>query len=196
MKSCKDFYDDSAQFWADNWYDNNANLPYLKSLLSLINKNKPRVLDLCCGAGYESMRLRKLGAKVVGLDFSEKELEIAKQKNPDIMFFERDMLKSYKDLGEFDGVTFIAGIIHLQKSELELAFKNVAEVLKIGGYLLLVFREGTEIQKTSTFNNIQYERNFVYHQREDILKAMNNNFTFVKELKSNDSWKYLIYKRV
>lgn len=196
MKSCKDFYNDSAQFWADNWYDNNSNLPYLKSLLKYINKKQPRVLDLCCGAGYESMRLKELGAEVVGLDFSEKELEIARQKNPDIMFFERDMLKSYKDLGEFDGVTYIAGIIHLQKCELKLAFNNIAEILKVGGYMLLVFREGNEIQKTSTFNNIQYERNFVYHQREDILKAMDNNFVFVKELDSNDSWKYLIYKRV
>lgn len=77
-----------------------------------------------------------------------------------------------------------------------MAFNNIAEILKVGGYMLLVFREGNEIQKTSTFNNIQYERNFVYHQREDILKAMDNNFVFVKELDSNDSWKYLIYKRV
>lgn len=195
MKSCKDFYDDSAQMWADNWYEDETLLPYLKSFLEHIGKKSPRVLDLCCGAGYESMRLKKMGAKVVGLDFSEKELEIAKNKNPEIEFHERNMLESYKDLGAFDGIVCIAGIVHLQGNDLKLAFDNMADVLKPDGCLLLVFREGTEIIQTTTYNDVEYNRNFVYHSRENILKAMNGNFEFVEELQSFDTWKYLFYKR-
>ena len=30
MKSCIDFYDDSASVWADDWYANEQLLPYLK----------------------------------------------------------------------------------------------------------------------------------------------------------------------
>lgn len=80
MKNCKDFYNDTAQMWADNWYGNESLLPYLKKFLNFINKDNPKILDLGCGAGYESMRLKYLGAKVVGIDFSEKELEIAREK--------------------------------------------------------------------------------------------------------------------
>lgn len=196
MKSCKDYYNDSAQAWADDWYENETLLPYLTAFIKHINMKSPRVLDLCCGAGYESMRLKNLGAKVTGLDYSEKELEIARQKNPEIEFYERNMLDSYKDLGSFDGIACIAGIVHLEPAELGLAFKNMAEVLKTGGYLLLVFREGDEVRHTAMFNNVEYARNFFYHKRESILEAMDNKFVFVEELPSNDSWKYLIYKRV
>lgn len=138
MKSCKDYYNDSAKAWADDWYENETLLPYLTAFIKRINMKSPRVLDLCCGAGYESMRLKNLGAKVTGLDYSEKELEIARQKNPEIEFYERNMLDFYKDLGSFDGIACIAGIVHLEPAELKLAFKNMAEVLKTGGYLLLV----------------------------------------------------------
>ena len=71
----------------------------------------------------------------------------------------------------------------------------MADVLKPDGCLLLVFREGTEIIQTTTYNDVEYNRNFVYHSRENILKAMNGNFEFVEELQSFDTWKYLFYKR-
>ncbi len=195
MKNCKDFYNDSAQMWAENWYSNESMIPFLKTFLGYVNKKSPRILDLCCGAGYESMRLKNLGADVVGLDFSDKELEIAKQKNPNIQFVLGDMLESYKYLGMFDGVACIAGIIHIEKSQLNLTFRNIAEVLKKGGYLLLVYREGDEAKQYSTYNGIEYERNFIYHKSKDILNAMDSNFEFVKTLESNDKWKYVIYKR-
>jgi len=196
MKSCKDFYNDSAEMWAENWYNNDTLLPYLTTLIQYISKEKPRILDLCCGAGYDSMRLKKLGADVVGLDYSEKELEIAKQKNPNIKFYERDMLNSYNDLGEFDGIICVAGIVHLEGKQLKLAFKNMAEVLKTDGYLLLVFREGEKVKHTAIYNGVEYERNFVYHKQEEIIKAMDNKFVITQQLKSNDSWTYIIYKKI
>ncbi len=197
MKTCKDFYNDSAQLWADNWYENETLLPYLKSFLKHIEKENPKILDLGCGAGYESMRLKKLGANVVGLDFSEKELEIARKKNPDIPFYERDALLSFKDLGNFDGVVCIGVIVHFTIEQLKKLFKNIIEVLNPNGYLLLVFKEGTTYRKTSTFNNVEYNRNFIYHTRDNILKAMDNAFEFYKELPSNDDgWRYLIYRKI
>lgn len=195
MKNCKDFYNDSAQMWADNWYNNNTLLPYLKKFFNYIKKDSPKILDLGCGAGYESMRLKNLGAKVVGIDFSEKELEIARERNPDIDFFERDILKPYKDLGKFDGVICIGVVVHFKGNELKQVFKNMAEVLNSAGYLLLVFREGTEYKSTSIYNDTEYDRNFVYHTREDILTAMDNEFEWVCELPANDTWKYMIYKK-
>ena len=40
-----------------------------------------RALDLCCGTGDISFALAKIGAETTGLDFSEKMLEVAKQKS-------------------------------------------------------------------------------------------------------------------
>lgn len=199
MKSCIDFYDDSASVWADDWYANEQLLPYLKKLLEYINKKNPRVLDLCCGSGYESMRLSRLGANVVGVDLSSKSLEIAKAKNPDIPFYTKDMLKPYLDLGKFDGITCIAGIVHIKDEKLSIAFKNMYDVLNDNGYLLLVFREGEGVKPTTVYNNEIYARNFVYHTKDKLEKYISKYFIFVEDLTDANEemgWKYYIYKKV
>jgi hypothetical protein len=57
MRNTKDFYNKTAGEWADKWYEDEALLPYLKEFISFLSQN-PNVLDLCCGAGYESMRMK------------------------------------------------------------------------------------------------------------------------------------------
>lgn len=65
---------------------NPVRLNYIKKSIlkktSKINKNKPlnnlRVLDIGCGGGLLCEPLSKLGAKVVGIDASEKNIKIAK----------------------------------------------------------------------------------------------------------------------
>ena len=52
---------------------------YLEEYLRTKNlNNKP--LDYCCGTGVHSIFPAKLGANVLGIDFSEKSIEIAKKE--------------------------------------------------------------------------------------------------------------------
>ena len=194
METLIDYYDDFAQEWAERWYENESLKPYLHKFLSYLPQN-PNVLDLCCGCGYESMRLHNMGANVVGVDLSEKSIAIAKERNPKLRFYVRDMLKSYKDLGQFDGIACIAGIVHLQSNELEQAFINMHEVLKPDGYLLLVFKESGENRYCVVNNNVEYARNFIFHDRKELSEKMGNLFEFVKDISQEGDWKYFIYKR-
>ena len=102
-----------------------------------------RVLDLCCGAGYESFRLHRRGFEPVGLDFSGESLAIAREKNPGVSFYQGDMLESYPQVGAVDGIICIAGLVHVETADLPLAFRRMGEVLKPGGYLLASVRYGT-----------------------------------------------------
>ena len=195
MKSCVDFYDDSAEEWAKEWYNNETMLPFLQKFLSLVDKKKPRILDLCCGAGYDSMRLAKLGADVVGVDLSEKSLEIARKKNPDIPFYKKDMRVPFPELGKFDGILCCGGIIHLEESELEGAFNNMAEVLKKGGYLLLVFKDGSSRKDITMYNGVEYARNSIPYTKAEILQHM-EHLVFIEDLTPDDGvWKFCVYKR-
>ena len=198
MKSCIDFYDDDAIHWANEWYTNDSMMPFLKEFLNYIHKPKARILDLCCGCGYESMRLASLGADVVGADLSEKSLNIAREKNPKISFYKKDMLESYADLGEFDGIACIAGIIHIEENKLERVFQNMDEVLNDDGYLLLVFKTGGMNKQTIELNGEVYARNFIYHTKTELNKHCKNYFNFVKDLTpsiDNSGWKFYIYKK-
>src|ERR671930_91454 len=45
-----------------------------------------RALDVATGTGDLAIALRSRGAEVVGLDFSERMLELAREKAPDVRF--------------------------------------------------------------------------------------------------------------
>ena len=195
MKTLIDYYDDFAEMWADRWYPNDELLPYLKHFINLL-PNNPRVLDLCCGAGYESMRLNSLGAKVVGTDLSEKSIEIAKLRNPEIEFYVKDMLKSYADLGSFDGIACIAGLVHIPENKIELAFKNMYEVLKDNSYLFIVVRDGDKITKSIEVEGVEYAREFYCYTVDKIKQHSKKYFQFVEELEENGDWRYYILKKM
>ena len=91
LKGVKEFYDDSSEMWADEWYENLTMMPFLKKVKETLPKNA-KVLDLGCNCGYETRRMKELGLNSVGLDFSDKCIEIAKHKNKDICFVCDNML--------------------------------------------------------------------------------------------------------
>jgi len=66
---CKEFYDKTAARWAQNGYTEEAEPVCMDEFCALLPSGG-RVLDLCCGAGYESFRLRRRGFEPVGLDLS------------------------------------------------------------------------------------------------------------------------------
>ena len=194
MKTLIDYYDDFAEQWADKWYKDESLLPYLKQFVELLPKNS-QVLDLCCGAGYESMRLNKLGVNVVGVDLSEESIKIAKLRNPKIGFFVKDMLKSYADLGTFDGLACIAGLIHLPEEKLELAFKNMREVLNDNAYAFIVVKDGDKITKSVEVEGQEYAREFYCYTLDKLKQYSYKYFDFEKELQPDGDWRYYIFKR-
>ena len=58
-------------------------------------------LNLYCGCGYETMRLHALGYNVVGIGFSSNSIAIAREKNPEIVFYEDNLLNNYSYIGKY-----------------------------------------------------------------------------------------------
>lgn len=59
-----------------------------------------RVLDLGCGHGWFTAMLHERGADVVGVDGSERLLEVARQRYPDVEFEQSDLTEGFE--GTFD----------------------------------------------------------------------------------------------
>jgi ubiquinone/menaquinone biosynthesis C-methylase UbiE len=108
----------------------------------LIKKGK--ALDICCGAGTNTVFLAVKGFKVTGIDISSKALEYAKknaeQANVKINFMKQNFLNLPFGDEEFDFV-FDMGCFHYVKIEDRTKFiGGVHRVLKNGGvYLLTCF---------------------------------------------------------
>ena len=197
-KGIKDYYDDTSNTWAEEWYRNKSMLNFLKNCKSYLFDGA-RVLDLGCNAGYETRRMKKLGLNSMGLDFSSKCIEIAKQKNRDIEFVCDNMLNDLTYLGKFDGVIALASIIHISEDNLELCFSRIYDILNDNGYLFVVVRaeEGKLDSSYSVVNNVNYDRE-VYGYSKDLLEEkMNNKFEFVCEFESHDEhWVHYCYKKL
>lgn len=200
MKNIKDFYDKTAMEWDDKWYDDEMLLPYLTEFISCLPEN-PKIIDICCGAGYESMRMQRLGAEVTGIDFSQESIQIARERNPNIKFVVEDMLNDYSFLGKFDGCTVIAGLVHLPNEKLTKAFEQIHKVLNNDGILFIAVKDGSGKSDKSSYVTIDgedYDRDFYLHSLEGLKQHSLDKFHFVREITPHEEslWKYYIFKKV
>jgi len=199
-KNVRDYYDRMAGKWAEKWYADDSMTPLLENFLSQLPQN-PRVLDLCCGAGYETMRMARLGARMVGIDLSGESIRIAREKNPDIPFHVDDMLNDYSYVGETDGIACIAGLVHLPEEKLRPAFERMAAVLRPGGRVLMVVRDGTGRQAQSSDVEIdgeQYDRAFFAHTLEELERESQGILAFEREICDPEPsiWRNYVFKKV
>ena len=97
------------------------------------------VVDVCCGTGFFSMELAQAvgpGGKVVGLDFSEKMLEVAAQNTATfqlksvITFIQGNAMELPFADNSFDGATVGWGLRNLP--DLRSGIKELARVVKPG----------------------------------------------------------------
>lgn len=113
------------------------------------------VLDVGCGTGNFSIKLAKLGVKVVGIDISEEMLKIAREKAKrfglQIEFVKMDVYSLQFPSDHFDGVFSMATFEFIH--EPKRAFEEMMRVLKPSGHLLI----GT-INKDSPWGELYEER--------------------------------------
>lgn len=199
-KNTKEFYNKTAGEWADKGYQDESLLPYLAYFMKQLPEH-PRVLDLCCGTGCETMKLQLLGAEAAGIDFSETSIEIARQHNGNIPFFVDNMLNDYSYAGCFDGAVVIAGFVHLPNQDLRTAFGGLHRVLREKGMLLVSVKDGTgksDKQSFTTIDGENYDRDFYFHTLEELKLSAEGMFEYIEEVlpDGESPWKkYLFQKR-
>ena len=92
-----------------------------------------KVLDACCGTGDLAIACARAGGRVTGLDFAERMLARAREKEPRIDWQRGDVLELPFADWAFDVVTVGFGVRNVR--DLEAAFRELARVLRPGGRL-------------------------------------------------------------
>jgi SAM-dependent methyltransferase len=90
-----------------------------------------RVLDVATGPGSVAAAAAKLGASVVGVDFSSQMVALAREHNPSLVFEEGDAEALEFADARFDAVTINFGVLHLARPDAALA--EARRVLVPGG---------------------------------------------------------------
>ena len=120
-------------------------------------------LDVCCGTGDMAFELReRVGStgRVVGADFSEQMLEIAREKaaerSLDVTFEWADALNLPYETAAFDAVTVGFGVRNL--ADLDAGVTELGRVLKPGGRLVILEITQPQRPPLSTFFSLWFDR--------------------------------------
>ena len=104
----------------------------LKALLSTLpnNLDGQKILDAGCGTGQLAFELAARGAKVIGVDISEKLISIAEKRCPTalvdkVSFYQGDMLD--KKFGSFDYVVLMDSLIHYSERDILRVLKELSD---------------------------------------------------------------------
>ena len=133
------FYDDQAQMWADilrtgqHFSHKYIIEPAMRSKIPNL-KNK-HVLCVGCGTGEECEYIKNLGAhKVIGMDISKGEIEVATKSFPDLNFHIMDSEKIDFEQKTFDFI--YSNLVFHYLSDWSISLQKIHNVLKKDGTFL------------------------------------------------------------
>jgi len=115
-----------------------------------------RALDVATGTGDLAIELARRGASVVGLDFSDGMLELARKKAPGIEFVQGNALAlDYPD-ASFDAVTVGFGARNF--SDLGQGLRELARVTRPGGRVVILEITSPQRPPLSWFFRLWFDR--------------------------------------
>jgi len=141
-------------------------------------KTDSLLCDAGCGpSGHIGKYLYEKGHRIVGIDISQKCIDIASSYNLDIDFRRLDMMNTDFKNDHFDGIVSFYSIIYTPKEHIDKIFAEFNRILKREGKLLIVVKKGIS---EGIIDDEWYEGNKVYftHFNEDEIKEFFNNNNF------------------
>lgn len=179
----------SYNSWA-SIYDTNDNktrdLDKIATIETLSKYKLENVLELGCGTGKNTVFLLKKASRIIGLDFSQKMLNVAKEKINDkrVEFIKADLSKEWNVENNYvDLITSSLTLEHIK--DLNHIFSQASKKLKQNGLFFICelhpFKQyvGSKA-KYETENGTEELEVFIHHISDYINNAEKNNFALVE----------------
>ena len=130
-------YDDIAEAYLADRTSDGGDVVMLRGLLSRLTPDS-RVLDAGCGAGVPVMKLlTEAEHRVVGLDFSARQLSLAYSRVPGVDLVRGDLTALPFPQEHFDAVVSFYAIIHVPRRDHSAILQECHRILRPGGLALL-----------------------------------------------------------
>jgi SAM-dependent methyltransferase len=146
--------------------------PDVQLLTELVKRlpKQARVLDAGCGAGVPITRILSRSFKVTGVDFSEKQIELARRLVPRANFLKADMTRLTFPESSFDAICSFYAIIHIPRRKHRQLLRDFHNMLKPQGLALLCL--GADDIKSQVEENYLGHRMYWSHYSSRVNLAM------------------------
>jgi trans-aconitate methyltransferase len=172
-----DTYNTSAQALAEKFDRWGARLSDIDETFALIKKENPSVLEIGCGNGRDAAEIAKRTPNYLGIDISEKLIELAREKVPTTKFEVAD-IETYIVPRNLDIVFAFASLIHVPKSNFQRILMQMLAALNPGGAVRLSMKWNAGYIETTKDDEFGTRTYYLYSQ-EDIAE-MAVGFTILK----------------
>lgn len=133
------------------------------------------ICDAGCGpSGHIGRYVSDKGIQVIGVDISDKCVELARRYNPKMRFERGDISNLPFEDGSFDGIIAYYSIIDTPKKYVGRLYDEFYRVLKIGGYLLVAVKAGKTEGYFDNLLGIEAEIYFTLFTKEEIAGYFEN----------------------
>lgn len=150
-------------------------------------KPRSKILDVGCAAGRDSIFFTKHGHVTIGVDMSEKLLEIARQKAPGLTFLNKDIRdKGFPD-SIFNAIWACAVLLHQSRQEIPGILQNFYHALTNNGVLFVRVKEGTGGGDVTEKLSKDHSRHFTYFMLDELQGLIRDaGFVIEKAYRSNE----------
>ena len=165
------------------------------SLLDIGTKN-PFVLELGCGNGRDAEIVLDYTSNYIGVDYSEKMIEIASLHVPEANFVVSD-IETYPFPSNLDLIIAFASLLHIEKENIKIVFNKAYKSLKKGGIFYISTKEGEYRKERET--KVHGPRTFFYYDLVLIKELTKKHFEIVyedKQLFRNKNWITVALRRI
>ena len=191
-ESVKEYFNERASRW-DSFGDDDSNtIAYFLSLLDI--QDGDSVLDLGCGTGVLGKQLLKTPAKeILGVDVSDKMIEVAQQKYQGIArisYLCRDFYKLQHE--PFDHIICYNAFPHFL--DVEGYVKQAYRLLKDGGTLLIAHNRGRAALDAHHAHHSQGVSRMLRPVEEEIQDFQKHGFTALNCIDTENMFFFLLKK--
>jgi len=131
-------------------------------------KGAGRVCELGCGPGHVARYLYDRGVDILGIDLSLRMIEQARKLNPPIEFQQGNMLALDVEDGSWAAIVAFYSIIHIPRTDILRALREMFRALKPGGLLFLAFHVGLEVLREEDLWGHQVSLEVIFYARKEV----------------------------